>query len=295
MDRHVNGWDDPRLLTINGLRRRGYSPTIINEFCTRIGVTRADNTINMSVLEAIARQELDDTCHRAMVVVDPLKVTLTNFDEPEEAITGPLHPKRPEFGTRSVLLSKVVYIERSDFRLQDAPGYYGLAPGKQVHLKFAYHMTCTRVIQDSNGRVVELECTLDKDSTAKVKGIRCCVVVVCIVIALVCRCVTRAAVGILHWVSGVSPVEADVRLYSTLFKSPNPSDKEDWLGDLNPLSLIVCRGALLDAGFAASVKAGARYQFERVGYFIADTDSTPQRLVFNRIVELKESKEKREL
>eukprot|EP00474_Spongospora_subterranea_P001779 CRZ02237.1 hypothetical protein [Spongospora subterranea] len=268
---YVNGWDDPRMLTVNGLRRRGYTPTAINEFCARVGVTRSENTIAMSLLEACIRQEQDEQAPRTMAVLDPLRMTLTNVpDDFAEFVDVPIHPKRSEMGTRPVALSKTVFIDRSDFRMDDSPSFYGLAPGKQVHLKFAYHITCQKAVVDEAGNVVELQCTLDKDSTTKLKGI-------------------------IHWVSGPNPLPVVVRLYSYLFKSMDPSALGDeWLDDLNEKSLVVMDKALVD-GSLRGVAQGTRFQFERLGYFIVDSDSVLECPVFNRIVELKESKEKRDM
>jgi len=252
--------------TIYAYRRKGYTPQALNMFCEKIGVTRAPNQIPITLLEQCCRLDLDPKVHRAMVVLHPLKVTLTNFDE-TVAITVPNHPYEDK-GTHTVPFTNVVYIERSDFRLENEKGYYGLAPNKTVLLKYAYNITCTDVILGGpNNEVVELKATVDRTNSTKVKGV-------------------------LHWVAEGSH-KVEVRLYDHLFRSENPNDLgSEWLSDINPNSLEVIENALADASLN-DVKRGDKYQFERQGYFAVDSDSTAAKKVFNRTVTLKESKAKK--
>jgi len=271
-EKYVDGWDDPRLFTLNGLRRRGYTPDAINAFCKTIGVSRNANMIPISVLEAAARDDLERRGTRAMVVVDPVRVTLTNLpaDQVEE-LTAPNHPKDESRGTHKVALSRVLYIDRSDFRADAANDkkYYGLAPGKEVHLKYAYNIKCQDFKTDAAGNVTEILATVDTKNETKCPGK-------------------------IQWVAepapGVTPLTVELRLYNKLFKSENPMKVENWTSDINPDSLVVKR-AFADPSLA-SVKPGDHFQFERVGFFCCDPDSTDSLKVFNRTVELVQSKER---
>jgi len=271
--KYVRGWDDPRLATINGYRRRGYTPSAINRFCEQIGVTRSNSVISYKVLEECCRVDLNPTVARRFCVLHPLKVTLANIDENEvEWRDVPNHPFDASKGTHRLALSKTVFIEQSDFRLEDVKGYYGLAPGKEVLLKYFYNIKCVEVITNHNSEPVELICTVDKSNTTKCKGV-------------------------IHWVAQLpseTPVVAEVRLYEALFDVENPAELDDWLSHINPNSLVVVPNAIVEPGLKGALP-WERFQFERVGYFMVDPDTTPEKLVFNRTVPLKESKEKDEI
>jgi len=267
----VRGWDDPRMSTIYAYRRKGYTSTAINMFCEKIGVTRAPNLIPITLLEQCLRLDLDPKVNRAMCVIHPLRVVITNIPEgEEEQITIANHPYEDK-GKRQVPFARVLYIEKTDFRLEDEKGYFGLAPNKEVLLKYAYNIKCTHVVKGENGEVVELHATVDKANTNKCKGV-------------------------LHWVAesktAGSPVPAEVRLYDHLFKSENPNELgAEWLNDINPNSLVTIPHALCDVSMKG-VKPGDKFQFERHGFFCVDLDTTADKVVFNRSVTLKESKTK---
>lgn len=263
----VSGWDDPRLLTINGLRRRGFTPGAINEFCDCVGVTRNENLISINLLEHFARKDLDSHAPRAFAVLHPLKVTLVNvpagFEETKEV---PNFPRDPAAGSHSKVLTSTVYIERADFRLQDAKGYYGLAPGKTVGLRYGGNIKCVEVKRGPKGDVLELLCEYDAERSVKPKGN-------------------------LHWASGKTLQKAEVRLYDHLFTHETPDDAPgSWEDYINPESLTVVKDALVDSHLA-SAEHFQSFQFERTGYFMVDpdTDAAAGKLVFNRVVTLKES------
>uniref|UniRef100_A0A6A7G2A4 glutamine--tRNA ligase n=3 Tax=Hirondellea gigas TaxID=1518452 RepID=A0A6A7G2A4_9CRUS len=310
-DHHVSGWDDPRLFTINGVRRRGIPAKAINNFCEKIGVSRSNNYISPKVLNHCARELLDPTSIRGMCVLDPLKITLENYPEGKvEEIECLNVPQNSDLGVHRDPFSRIVYIERSDFRLVDSKSFYGLAPGKEVRLKYAYNMKCERVIQDESGNVSELICSVDFNNTNTIKH------------------------GHLHWVAqpnpGQDPPKVELRLYELLFKSKRPgrintddskaaddtvpdngedeeNDAEDtsetpkWLLDLNDNSLSVVNAfasrSVVDraASWIDLPAWECAFQFERVGYFCKDPDSTPEHLVFNRTLALRESKDKKNL
>ena len=272
---HVNGWDDPRMLTLSGLRRRGYPPSAIRLFCKRIGISKSENNIEMSVLEDCAREELDKTAPRAMAVLHPLKVVITNYPEDKtEEFEPARHPKNPDMGTRKVPFSREIYIDRDDFREDPPPKYFRLAPGKEVRLRFAYVIRCEEVIYDSSGKVIELHCTYDKAtrSGAKAEG--------------------RKVKGIIHWVSIQHSVPVEVRLYDRLFVNPSPGSNDpsgNFLNDLNPDSIETVTSCRVEPGLLKA-KPEDIYQFERVGYFCVDSkESRPEALVFNRTVTLRDT------
>ena len=272
---HVNGWDDPRMLTLSGLRRRGYPPSAIRLFCERIGISKSENNIEMSVLEDCAREELDKTAPRAMAVLHPLKVVITNYPEDKtEEFEPARHPKIPDMGTRKVPFSREIYIDQDDFREDPPPKYFRLAPGKEVRLRFAYVIRCEEVIYDSSGKVSELHCTYDQatKSGAKAEG--------------------RMVKGIIHWVSIQHSVPVEVRLYDRLFANPSPgSDDPDgnFINDLNPDSMETVTSCSVEPGLLEA-KPEDIYQFERVGYFCVDSkESRPGALVFNRTVTLRDT------
>jgi glutaminyl-tRNA synthetase len=267
-EKHVAGWDDPRMLTIRGLRRRGYTAEAISAFCERIGVAKFNSTIDMAWLENSIREDLNERAPRAMAVLRPLKVVLSNFPEGEvRELEAANHPQKPEMGTRKVPLTREIYIEQEDF-MEDAPKkFFRLKPGGEVRLRFAGIIKCDEVIKDAAGRVTELRCTFDPDHSRKVKGT-------------------------IHWVSAPKAYAAELRLYDHLFKVENPDDAPpggSFLDNLNPNSLEVLKDAKLEPSLAEG-EPGARFQFERVGYFYADpVDSRPGKPVFNRTATLRDS------
>ena len=272
---HVNGWDDPRMLTLSGLRRRGYPPSAIRLFCERIGISKSENNIEMSVLEDSAREELDKTAPRAMAVLRPLKVVITNYPEDKtEEFEPSRHPKNPEMGTRKVPFTREIYIDHDDFRIDPPAKYFRLAPGKEVRLRFAYVIRCEEVIYDSSGKVIELHCTYDQAtrSGAKAEG--------------------RKVKGIIHWVSIQHSVPVEVRLYDRLFVNPSPGSDDpggNFLNDLNPDSIETVTSCRVEPGLLKAKPADV-YQFERVGYFCVDSkESRPEALVFNRTVTLRDT------
>jgi glutaminyl-tRNA synthetase len=259
---HVSGWDDPRMPTIAGYRRRGYTPESIRVFCEKIGVSKKDSIIDVALLEWSIREDLNRTARRAMAVVRPLKVVLTNYPEDESA------------GTRLVPFSRELYIEREDFREVPPPKYHRLSPGREVRLRAAYIIRCERVVKDSRGNVLELHCTYDPDTKSGGSA------------------ADRKVKGTIHWVSARHAVDAEVRLYDRLFVKEDPNQAEeggDFLSNLNPHSLEILRGCKLEP-MLGNAAAGARFQFERVGYFCVDyKDSRPGAPVFNRVVTLKDT------
>jgi glutaminyl-tRNA synthetase len=271
----VSGWDDPRMPTIAGLRRRGYTPESIRAFCDRIGVAKRDSIVDIQLLEHCLREDLNKTAPRVMAVLRPLRVVIENYPEGTvEELDAANNPEDPVMGTRKVPFSRVLYIEEDDFR-EDPPGkYFRLAPGREVRLKHAYYITCRDVVRDpATKRIVELRCTHDPDSRggATPDG--------------------RKVKGTLQWVSAAHAVAAEVRLYDHLFTKENPLDVAegtDPMDFLNPRSVEVLGSCLLEPGVAGAVP-GTRYQFMRHGYFCIDPDSTPGKLVFNRSVALRDT------
>jgi glutaminyl-tRNA synthetase len=267
----VAGWDDPRMPTIAGLRRRGFTPGSLRGFCERIGVTKADNLVEMGVLESAIRDELDATAPRAMAVLDPLRVVLTNLPADAPAsLPAKNHPKDDSMGVRTLSLGSELWIDRSDFEEVPPKGFKRLVPNGEVRLRNAYVIRCDEVIKDAGGRVTELHCSVDPDTLGKnPEG--------------------RKVKGVIHWVSAAHAVAAEVRLYDRLFTVPQPgTDGRDFRDDLNPESLRIISDAMLEPSLAGAA-AGSRFQFEREGYFVVDADSTPERPVFNRTVTLRDT------
>ena len=267
----VNGWDDPRLATLAGMRRRGYPPAALRDFCQRIGVTKKDNTIEMASLENSIRENLDHNAERRMAVIRPLKVVLTNYPEGEvEDLEAINHPKRPELGTRTVPFSRELYIEQDDF-MEDAPRkFFRLKPGGEVRLRSAYIIQCNEVIKDEQGKVIELHCTYDVD-TRSGTGTS-----------------DRKVKGTIHWVSAAQSIATEMRLYDRLFSVVNPGGADDIHDVVNPESLEVVTSALEPS--LAGAEVGQRWQFERLGYFTPDSvDHSSGKPVFNRIVTLRDS------
>lgn len=270
---YVRGWDDPRMPTLSGLRRRGYTPAAIRDFCDRIGVAKRNNVVEIGLLEACVRQDLNAHAQRVMAVLNPLKVVLTNYpDDLVEEMSAINNPEDESMGTRKVPFSKVVYIERDDFMENPTNKFYRLAPGREVRLRYAYFIRCEEVIKDEQGNVIELRCTYDPATHGgdAPDG--------------------RKVKATLHWVSAAHALDAEVRLYDNLFTKPYPEDTdgEDFLVNLNPESLNVLDGCKIEP-FVKDAPAGSRYQFERQGYFCLDPDSTPEKRVFNRTVALKDT------
>ena len=267
-DEIVDGWNDPRMPTISGLRRRGYTPASLREFCRRIGVTKQDNVVEYSALEACIREDLNENAPRAMAVIDPVKVVIENF-EGEEILNAPNHPNRPELGERQLPFTKELYIDRADFREEANKQYKRLVLGKEVRLRNAYVIKAERVEKDVNGEITTIFCTYDPETLGKNPADG------------------RKVKGVIHWVSAVHNHPAEFRLYDRLFTVPNPGAEEDIESVLNPNSLVVKQGVVEQSLGNAEVEKG--YQFEREGYFCADSkDSRTERLVFNLTVSLKE-------
>jgi len=270
----VSGWDDPRMPTLAGLRRRGYPAAAVRDFCSRVGVTKKENIIQMGVLENSVREHLDVSARRVMAVLDPLKVTLINWPgDRSEELPARNHPNQPEQGERQLRLTREIYIERSDFMENPPRKFFRLRPGGEVRLRYGYIIKCEQVIKDAAGEVTELLCSYDPDTRSGAAGGQ------------------RKVKGTIHWVSAETSQQAEVRLYDRLFTVPRPgagSDSDDFRDALNPESLVVMTGCRVEPSL---VQAGnEQVQFERTGYFVADeVDSRPEQLVFNRIVTLRDS------
>jgi glutaminyl-tRNA synthetase len=273
-DNHVSGWDDPRMLTISGLRRRGYTPAALRKFCETIGIAKFNSTIDMVVLENSIREDLNKTAARVMGVLNPLKVVITNYAEGEsEQLEAVNNPEDPNAGTRRVPFSRELYIEREDFMEDPPKKFFRLSPGKEVRLRYAFFLTCNEVIKDDAGKIVELRCTYDPET----KGGK--------------APDGRKVKATLHWVSAEHALPVEVRLYDHLFNKPNPEDVEegqDFLSNLNPESLVVRTECFVEPSITGC-QPGAQYQFERLGYFCVDKESTEEKVVFNRTVTLRDS------
>jgi len=273
----VSGWDDPRLPTIAGLRRRGFTPGAIREFCTRIGISKVENSVEMGMLEATIREDLNINAVRRLAVLNPLKVVITNYPEDQvEELSVPNHPQNEDFGKRTIPFSREVYIDREDFRESANNKFKRLVLDKEVRLRSGYVIRCEQVIKDDQGEITELRCSYDPDTLGKnPQG--------------------RKVKGVIHWVSVAHAVPAEVRLYDRLFNHPTPDDgKEgvDFKARINPESLIVLSNCMLEPSLV-DAKLGERFQFEREGYFCRDAGS-PDELVFNRTVTLRDSWAKEE-
>ncbi len=271
---YVNGWDDPRMPTISGLRRRGYTPEAVRDFCDRIGVAKRDNTVDIALLEHTLRDDRNKRSPRVMAVLDPLKVVIENYPEGKsEKIVSVNNPEDMSMGERSIPFSRTVYIEKDDFREVPPPKFYRLSPGREVRLKDAYYITCTGVVKDeTTGEVIELRATYDPETYGgtSVDG--------------------RKVRGTSHWVSADHAVDAEVRVYDHLFSTADPYDVPeggDFKDNLNPESLVI-KSAKLEQGLNKA-KPGERFQFLRQGYFVVDPDSTPEAPVFNRTVALRDT------
>ena len=268
----VDSWNDPRMPTISGLRRRGYTPQSIRNFSESIGVTKRDTVVDVAKLENALREDLNQKSPRVMAVLDPLKVVITNYpSEDSEYIDAINNPEDEKAGKRKISFSKEIYIERNDFMEEPPKKFFRLSPGKEVRIKFAYYITCNEVIKDTNGKIIELRCTYDPETRGgRSKD-------------------GRKVRGTLHWVSAKENVKAEIRLYDRLFQSERPEQKGDFIDDLNDDSLKIIDGAVLEKSME-SPSSGCVYQFERTGYFISDSkQSSDGRLVFNRAVSLRDS------
>ncbi len=272
-DKFISGWDDPRMPTISGLRRRGYTPQSIRVFSDKVGVAKRENVIDVALLEYCAREDLNKRAQRVMGVLNPLKIIITNYPQDHvDWLDAVNNPEDPGMGTRKVPFSKEIFIEREDF-MEDAPKkFLRLAPGKEVRLRYAYFITCNEVIKDDQGNIVELKCTYDPASKGgnSPDG--------------------RKVKGTLHWVSAIHGIDAEVRLYDRLFLTEDPEDVEegdDFTKNINPNSLEISNGKV--EPYLENAKPGERFQFERLGYFCVDLDSSHSKLVFNRTVTLKDT------
>jgi glutaminyl-tRNA synthetase len=268
----VRGWDDPRMPTIAGIRRRGFTPEAIRDFCGRIGVAKKENVIDVALLEHTVREDLNRRALRAMAVLRPVKVVIENYPEgrTDETVEAVNNPEDPSAGTRRVPFGRELYIERDDFMEDPPKKFFRLSPGAEVRLRYAYILKCERVVKDASGAITELRCTYDAESLNGATA-------------------SRRVKGTIHWVSAAHAIDAEVRLYERLFTSADPQEGgRDPLTDLNPNSLEQITGAKLEPSLA-SAPPGARYQFERQGYFSVDPDTRPGAPVFNRTVTLKDT------
>ncbi len=274
-DNLVSGWDDPRMPTLSGLRRRGYTPESLRNFCSRLGVSKTNGITELSLLEYCVREDLNQRALRVMAVLNPLRVVIDNYPEGQvEQLEAVNNPEDPGDGARHVPFSKVLYIEQDDFREDPPKQFYRLSPGREVRLRYGYFITCTGVVKNEKGEVVEVHCTYDPETrggNSPPDG--------------------RKVKSTIHWVSAAHAINATVRLYETLFTKEDPDDVpegREFTDNLNPQSITTLTSCKLEPSLA-SATPGARYQFERLGYFCADRDSTPQNPVFNRTVTLKDT------
>jgi glutaminyl-tRNA synthetase len=270
---HVAGWDDPRLPTISGMRRRGFTPKSIRTFCEKIGIAKRENTVELALLEHSLRSDLEETAPRAMAVLDPLKVTITNYDTScAKSIIARNHPANEEMGTREVPFSGELYIERDDFMEDPPKKFFRLAPGKEVRLRYAYILRCDEVIKDGVGEITELRCSIDQETLGKNPSDG------------------RKVKGIIHWVDARSAVTTEVRVYDHLFLKEDPDDVDEgmtFIDSLNPDSLETMSARVEPS--LAKASPGDHFQFERLGYFCMDQDSSKEKPVFNKTVSLKDS------
>jgi glutaminyl-tRNA synthetase len=271
---HVEDWDDPRMPTLSGMRRRGYTPEAIRNFCAGLSVSKSNNTVQLSLLEHFVREDLNKRAPRVMAVLRPLRVVIDNYpDDLVEEMEAVNNPEDESMGTRRVPFSKVLYIEQDDFREDPPKQFFRLAPGREVRLRYGYFITCNDVVKDADGNVVELHCTYDPATRGgnAPDG--------------------RKVKSTIHWVSAAHALDSEVRLYDTLFTKENPNEVEegqDFTANLNPNSLEVLTGCKVEPSLRAA-ETGTRYQFERLGYFSVDPDSSPGKLAFNRTIGLRDA------
>ena len=270
-EHHVNGWDDPRMPTIAGMRRRGFTPEAIRHFCEQIGVAKADSTVDMSFLEHCVREDLNKRAQRIMVVVNPVKLIIDNYPEGQtEEVEAINNPENMDEGKRKVIFSKELYIDRDDFMEEPVKGFYRMAPDREVRLKAGYYVKCTGVVKDENGEIKEIHCTYDPETKGGTSADG------------------RKVKGTLHWVSATNCVETEVRIYENLFNCQNPSAAENFLDTVNHDSLKIVKGSKAEL-CVNDLKVGDVVQFERTGYFCLDKDSTEGHPVFNRTIALKDT------
>ena len=270
-EQHVSGWDDPRMPTITGIRRRGYTPAAIRDFCERIGITKNDAWIEMAVLETCIRENLNENSHRRMAVIDPIKVVITDLpDGHKQTLSFANHPQKEEFGRRDIVFSKEIMIDRDDFSEDPPPKYQRLVPGGEVRLRGSYVIKCEEVIKNDAGDIIELRCTHDADTLGK-------------------KPEGRKVKGVIHWVSATDGVSAEVRVYDRLFNIENPASADSLEAALNPDSMLVHKQCCLESSLR-DAKPEERFQFERLGYFVADRrDHSAETPVFNRTVTLRDT------
>ncbi len=270
-EKSVNGWNDPRMPTLAGMRRRGYTPRAIRNFCEKIGVGKTESTVDFSLLEFCIREDLNAVCPRVMAILNPLKIVIDNYPENQvEYLEAPYHPEDASWGTRKIPFSRNLYIEREDFMENPPKGFFRLSPGKEVRLRYAYFLKCVSVVKDSTGEITEIHCTYDPET----KGGN--------------APDNRKVKSTLHWLSSQHALTAEARLYDHLFIKEFPEeDKDDFRKYLNPKSLEI-KTCYIEPSLG-NVKAEERYQFERLAYFYVDPDSTPEKLVFNRIITLRDA------
>lgn len=273
-EKRVSGWDDPRMPTISGLRRRGYTPESIRAFCDLIGVTRSEGVVDVGMLEFAIRDDLDKQAPRAMCVLAPLQVTITNFDANLlEHFTAQLHPQKPEMGTRELPFTRELYIDRNDFRETAEKDFKRLVLGQEVRLRNAYVIRANEVVRGADGQIVELKCTYDPETRGKNPSDG------------------RKVKGVVHWVSAAHCLDVEVRVYDRLFtvEFPEADKAKTFLDFINPQSLTILKDCKAEPSLAGAT-SDTRYQFEREGYFCADSvESQPGRLVFNRTISLRDS------
>lgn len=272
---HVTGWDDPRMPTLAGIRRRGYTPESIRNFCERIGVAKRNSTVDIAMLEHCLREDLNQRAPRVMAVLRPLRVVITNYPEDQvEELEAVNNPEDPGMGTRKVPFSRVLYVEQEDFRAEPPKGFFRLTPGREVRLRYAYIIKCVDVVKDAKtGAVTELHCTYDPETKSGSAQS------------------SRKVKATLHWVSAAHALAAEIRLYDHLFTKENPEEVEesaDWTANLSPKSLETLTSCRVEPSLAGAAP-GSRYQFERMGYFCVDTDSSNGRMIFNRTVTLRDT------
>jgi glutaminyl-tRNA synthetase len=270
-ENHVTGWDDPRMPTLTGIRRRGYTRAAIKDFCERIGITKNDAWIEMAVLETSIREDLNEHSPRRMAVLDPIKVVITDMaEDAEETLSFANHPQNEDFGRRPLMFSRELYIEQDDFSENPPPKYQRLVPGGEVRLRGSYVIKCEEIIKDNDGKIIELRCTHDAATLGK-------------------KPEGRKVKGVIHWVSAAHAVPAEVRVYDRLFNIPNPASADTIEEALNPDSVVIKQNAFVEASLA-DAKPEERFQFERLGYFVADRrDHSNSNLVFNRTVTLRDT------
>jgi glutaminyl-tRNA synthetase len=274
-DGHVRGWDDPRMPTLSGIRRRGYTPEAMRNFCASVGLSKTNGSVELSRLEYFVREDLNKRAPRVMAVLRPLKVVIDNYPEGQvEEMEAINNPEDPGAGTRKVPFSQVLYIEQEDFREDPPKEFFRLSPGREVRLRYGYFIKCTGVVKNEQGEIAEVHCTYDpatRGGNAPPDG--------------------RKVKATIHWVSAAQALTAEVRMYDNLFLKEDPGQVEegqDFTANLNPKSLEILTDCKLEPALA-DAPAGARYQFERMGYFCVDSDSAPGKLVFNRTVTLKDT------